>query len=619
MLKKGKVLRMYDTKAVFENQETGNCVVVTQVKEGWERDLHVCDRTQLPEFGTPSQIVHLESIFGIYDLLSGSFVALVIESEPFVSLNGIEIRKVNKVLVVPLFRHGRLLSDRKQKDEDRYLQLIYLGFSEHQFFFSSSFDLTQTQQRLAIKSIKYGNDPMWARADQRFFWNREVVVDLIACNAEEWIVPFMSAYIEISHDCEVDDEKFSMLFISRRSRHRQGCRFTKRGIDESGHVANFVETEQILLFPDGKVTSFVQIRGSIPILWSSPVHLKYDPNVFIDENRPKSVEYCERHITELLSLYSDINNNSSILFINLIDVKKDQRRLGVAFEETIENIQSRTKLPLKYIWFDFHHECKQKGKWNNLSKLLGLADEYFKAQGFFCRLGDGTIKSWQVGCIRTNCMDNLDRTNVVQSLFARRSIIAQLGKSNMITGDKVMDSPWKKFEKIFKSVWANNANSLAQLYAGTGALKVDFTKTGKRTLKGMFDDGVNAIMRYYINNFTDGIKQDAIDVLLGVHRPDVLGPSPFLPRGGQEYLSTNLTKAFVLIMGIFSSLLLIGPIITGETEEQNSKVLTNYLLLSIGITIGVVMYVSFRIFKKGSKIGERLVIHPQLNPEPIRR
>ena len=95
-------------------------------------------------------------------------------------------------------------------------------------------------------------------------------------------------------------------------------------------------------------------------------------------------------------------------------------------------------------------------------------------------------------------MDNLDRTNVVQSLFGRRSLIMQLGKTDAldITGNNsVLESPWKNFEKVFKTVWANNANAMSMMYAGTGALKVDFTKTGKRTWKGMVDDGVNSIVR----------------------------------------------------------------------------------------------------------------------------
>ena len=94
-------------------------------------------------------------------------------------------------------------------------------------------------------------------------------------------------------------------------------------------------------------------------------------------------------------------------------------------------VQSQAKLQqqmLKFHWFDFHHETKQAGKWKNLSKLISEVDSDFRKQGFFCKLGNGNVLSQQCGVIRTNCMDNLDRTNVVQSLFARRSLLIQLGK-----------------------------------------------------------------------------------------------------------------------------------------------------------------------------------------------
>lgn len=31
------------------------------------------------------------------------------------------------------------------------------------------------------------------------------------------------------------------------------------------------------------------------------------------------------------------------------------------------------------------------------------------------------------------------------------------------------------------------------MYTGTNALKTDFTRTGKRTIKGAIDDGVNSV------------------------------------------------------------------------------------------------------------------------------
>ncbi|RYG65736.1 hypothetical protein EON64_11310, partial [archaeon] len=494
---------------------------------------------------------------------------------------------------------------------------------------------TLTQQRIAkLAQVKQTTEAsLWSRADLRFFWNRDLVQDLIVLQADDWIVPVMSAFIEVRTDVSVDDLKFTLLFISRRSRYRQGCRFIKRGLDELGNTGNFVETEQIVVFPDNKVTAFVQIRGSIPVKWSSPVHMRYEPVVFIEEasEQTQVLESTQKHIAELADKYSDLNNNISVLLINLIDNKKDQGRLGVAYKEAIDCIKPKVaNCPLHFIWFDFHHECKQKGKWKNLAKLVIQVDDLFKAQKFFCKLPNGQVTSWQSGVIRTNCMDNLDRTNVVQSLFARRSLIFQLNKTEGLDmADKhIMDTPWKSFEVVFKTVWTNNANAMSLGYAGTGALKVDFTKTGKRTIKGMVQDGMNSCMRYYINNFTDGVKQDGIDLMLGRYRPSPSEPSPFSTRTSQAALSNNLTKIFVILMIVFSAFLIFLPpslsytsfVSTNEQAgqlERNLRHLQSHFTISLLVTMAIAGYFTFKIVKKGSKIGEKMVIHPQFCPEPL--
>ena len=81
-------------------------------------------------------------------------------------------------------------------------------------------------------------------------------------------------------------------------------------------------------------------------------------------------------------------------------------------------------------------------------------------------------------------------------------------------------------------MWADNADMCAKQYAGTGALKTDFTRydlfsisylrdteamlcmfiycacrTGKRTFVGMLQDGYNSAIRYVYNNFSDGFRQ----------------------------------------------------------------------------------------------------------------
>jgi len=86
-----------------------------------------------------------------------------------------------------------------------------------------------------------------------------------------------------------------LTLISRRSRFRAGTRYFRRGIDSEGHVANFNETEQILLLEPpsapGSVRitednyvikmSFVQVRGSVPIYWSEINTLRYKPDLQI--------------------------------------------------------------------------------------------------------------------------------------------------------------------------------------------------------------------------------------------------------------------------------------------------------------------------------------------------
>lgn len=73
-----------------------------------------------------------------------------------------------------------------------------------------------------------------------------------------------------------------------------------------GYVANFVESEQVVVLEDkqGNLTtsSFVQIRGSIPLLWSQIPNIKYKPPTRI---APPSASHpaFDHHFKQLLDTY----------------------------------------------------------------------------------------------------------------------------------------------------------------------------------------------------------------------------------------------------------------------------------------------------------------------------
>ena len=88
----------------------------------------------------------------------------------------------------------------------------------------------------------------------------------IDCN--QWLLRLMCGGVEI-RTVYVGAKQAKACLISRLSREMAGTRFNVRGTNDEGHVANFVETEQLIVI-DNVMTSFLQTRGSVPLFWEQP-------------------------------------------------------------------------------------------------------------------------------------------------------------------------------------------------------------------------------------------------------------------------------------------------------------------------------------------------------------
>jgi hypothetical protein len=80
-----------------------------------------------------------------------------------------------------------------------------------------------------------------------------------------WYTPLVQGYMGIVNG-KISGREIQISLISRRSHMRSGTRYNARGIDDSGNVANFVETEQMIQM-ENIVFSYVMIRGSVPVFW----------------------------------------------------------------------------------------------------------------------------------------------------------------------------------------------------------------------------------------------------------------------------------------------------------------------------------------------------------------
>ncbi|XP_072772678.1 phosphatidylinositol-3-phosphatase SAC1-A-like [Nerophis lumbriciformis] len=437
------------------------------------------------------------------------------------------------------------------QENKTFLSMLNNVLTTDGFYFSTDYDLTHTLQRLANTSPDFQEMSLLERADQRFVWNANLLRELAAQpELHRFALPMVHGFI-VMKPCRINGKIFEWILISRRSCFRAGVRYYVRGIDSEGHAANFVETEQIVLY-EGAKASFVQTRGSMPFYWSQRPNLKYKPKPIISKTT-SHMDGFQRHFDSQLLIYG----KQTIL--NLVNQKGSEKPLEQAFAKMIFSLNNGM---LSYIAFDFHKECSHM-RWDRLQILVEAVAETQDEYSYFMVNSEDKALVQQRGVFRSNCMDCLDRTNVIQSLLARRSLQSQLQRMGILNiGQRLEEQA--DFEKIYKNAWADNANACAVQYAGTGALKTDFTRTGKRTRWGLLLDGWNSMIRYYKNNFSDGFRQDSIDLFLGNFAIDESDcPSPLRVQKDWKFLTLPI------IMLVAFSMCIICLLMADLTPQSN--------------------------------------------------
>ena len=301
---------------------------------------------------------------------------------------------------------------------------------------------------------------------------------------------------------------FLVTLISRRSIARPGLRYLRRGVDDDGNTANFVETEQIFSdpswAPSRKVYSFTQIRGSIPLYFSqSPYSLK--PNPTLQHSFEANHAAYRRHFSGVVKRYG------SAQVALLVDKHGTEAKIGEQYEKHAKLLNDEKGVNGKKIgfeWFDFHNVCRGM-KFENVSILMDALDDILQFYGSAVEV-DGKVTRPQKGVLRTSCMDCLDRTNVVQSACGRWALQKQLSEEGVS-----LDLQGDASTRWFDIMWADNGDAVSKQYASTAALKGDFTRTRKRDYRGALNDFGLTLGRYYNNIVNDYFSQAAIDFLLG--------------------------------------------------------------------------------------------------------
>ncbi|GAB4848390.1 GTPase activating protein (GAP) for Rho1p [Ancistrocladus abbreviatus] len=535
---------------------------------------------ELPHCSTV-RVPKIRMIFGVIGMLklfSGSYLFVITERKCVGSYLGHPIFKVSSMKIFPCNQSLNSSPAAQKRMETEFSAVLNAAEVTPGLFFSYDANLTLSAQRLHALGDESKVLPLWRQADPRYLWNNYMMEMLIDNTLDQYLLPIVQGSFQ-HFQAAIGKDIVDVTLIARRCIRRTGTRMWRRGADPDGYVANFVETEQIIQLK-GLTASFVQVRGSMPFLWEQIVDLTYKPKFEIakPEEAPR---VAERHFLDLRKRYG------SVLAVDLVNKHGGEGRLCELYGNSVQHIVGDD---MRYVHFDFHKICGHV-HFERLSVLYDEITQFLDQNGYFLLNEKGEKVGEQHGVVRTNCIDCLDRTNVTQSMIGRKMLESQLRRIGVFDAKETISSH-PNFDENFKIKWANHGDDISIQYSGTDALKGDFVRYGQRTMQGVLKDGCNALVRYYLNNFVDGTKQDAIDLVHGhfivsVSRDMTLQPQ----KAGIEALASLPLALSLVLAGFFFALMSLR-----QARHDVRHLFYSFMSATLSVVIAAYVRAKGRIF-----------------------
>ncbi|XP_019181071.1 PREDICTED: phosphoinositide phosphatase SAC1 isoform X2 [Ipomoea nil] len=519
--------------------------------------------------------VKVYGIVGCIKFLESYYLVLVTKRRQIGSLCGHAIYTIDESQIITI-PHVSVQTDlAHSKTELRYKKLLSSVDLTKDFFYSHTYPIMRSLQKNVLSMSEEGMP-----YDNIFVWNAYLTETIRSrCKNTMWTIALVHGHFRQVR-LSIFGREFSVSLISRRSRHFAGTRYLKRGVNDHGRVANDVETEQIVLDEKagsckGRMSSVVQMRGSIPLFWSQEAsRFSPKPDIILQRYDP-TYEATKMHFEDLARRYGN-----PIIVLNLIKTVEKRPREMMLRREFANAVGYLNQIfsgehQLKFIHWDFHKFAKSKSA-NVLAVLGGVASEALDLTGFYCsgkpflvrkratqisrtstardlrassgdlsRIGsandvlnslskqdremDSNLQvgkdnstnvapQFQSGVLRTNCIDCLDRTNVAQYAYGLEALGRQLHAMGLTDKPKVdADS---SIAAALMDMYQSMGDALAQQYGGSAAHNTVFPeRQGKWKATTQSREFLKSIKRYYSNAYTDGEKQDAINLFLGYFQP----------------------------------------------------------------------------------------------------
>lgn len=473
-------------------------------------------------------------LLGFIRFTSHYYMIYVTKRSQVALIGGHYIYTIEKTEMLPLttVANARLRSEH-HIEESRYVNILNNLDLTKSFYFSYSYDCTRTLQHNIMREREALQDgrpePEHKDHNDMFVWNHHLLAPAKTAlkNPFDWCLSIIHGHVDQAALTIYWGRVVYITLIARRSRHFAGARYLKRGANDLGHVANDVETEQIVsdmattsfhspgpvLFANPSWTSHVQHRGSIPLHWmQDTTGVSPKPDIHLGVIDPFHVS-TGRHFNDMFRRYG-----TPIYVVNLIKQKERtprESKLLAEYEEAIGYLNINLPPEHKILYHSWDMSRAQKSKHEDVIGILGsIADDIIPRTGIFQNgNGQNSDLRLQNGVARTNCIDCLDRTNAAQFVIGKKALGYQL----VALG--VVESPEIDYDSdainLFTYMWHNHGDAVAVQYGGSHLVNTMSTYRKINQWQSSSRDMVETFKRYYNNSFMDSQRQEAYNLFLG--------------------------------------------------------------------------------------------------------
>ena len=484
--------------------------------------------------------------FGFVKFLLGYYIIVITDIKIVGKISKYEIYRIENIKLFSLF--DCYIKNEYTEKELKYISIFQQNDFCKNMYFSYTLNLTKTIQRNFVENFKSVIDPSFLNnfetnkkynqnnknlkliSNSIFLWNYyhlKYIFPLV--NNKIWFIYIIYGFFH-QVSCLIYGLNFLISVIGRRSRQFAGTRYLKRGINHKGYVANDVETEQILEeisnqnlnYPN--ITSFVHIRGSVPLYWyQEQINILPKPEIKLNLN-DLEFKSTKNHFNNLIERYGE-----PIIICNLTKKKEKKKKqellLNEWYEKSVNYINKKNIEEYKDLYSEiqyYHYDLKQLRKDPLFySKYIDISIYLISQTNLFAYIPyvqNKSILLLQSGVIRSNCVDCLDRTNVFQQVIGTAVILIQLRYFGVHIKEPLNEN--YSIFGVLTEIYKEMGNELSYEYAGSLAHKQTIKDNRKKYKKIIqkVPEFINTFKRYFNNSFNDLDKQKGYNLFLGKYK-----------------------------------------------------------------------------------------------------